>query len=75
MKKIFTTKIKWFKSKPPQKPQHEWTHVYDNSLGLSVRCIIDSGLYEKGQTMWVLNENGCRVQLQYRDLQKISDMD
>lgn len=68
MKNIFTTKVKWFKSKPLPLPQHDWTHVYTNSLGDDVQCIITEDL---GNNKWVLNVNGCKVRLMNGDLRLI----
>ena len=74
MTNIFTSKVNWFKSKPLPLPQHDWTHVYTNSLGDDVLCIIVKNLYPPKGTVWIENENGCGVGVNIDDLRLIAEV-
>ncbi len=71
MKNIFTTKVRWFKKEPKKPIEYDWTHVYTNSLGHPVLCIIQRGDYTTGSYVWVLNVNGCGVGMSSKDLETI----
>jgi len=69
MKKLFKTKVKWFRSDPTI----EWTHTYLNALNKPVRCIIinTEQTITQSRPFTVLNENGVTVYLLEGRLKRI----
>jgi hypothetical protein len=71
MGKEWRSKIRWFRSSTIfDAKEHDWTFTYVNSLGETIRCIID-GRGNGQRPITVLNENGCQVYLEMKDLRTI----
>lgn len=49
------------------KRDHKWSHIYINSLGRDVKCIVVTNP-KIGSDVFVLNEYGCTVLLDRKDI-------